>query len=105
MRKLVKQSKLVAIVVMALLLSACSDGSNQVLSLPSEAHTNESLIVQTAEADARFKQQAVSGTRSARIFETETELLEFETSVTDSRVIAPVERKAFFGDLHVHTTY
>ena len=105
MRKLVKQSKLVAIVVMALLLSACSDGSNQVLSLPSEAHTNESLIVQTAEADARFKQQAVSGTRSARIFDTETELLEFETSVTDSRVIAPVERKAFFGDLHVHTTY
>ena len=105
MRKLVKQSKLVAIVVMALLLSACSDGSNQVLSLPSEAHTNESLIVQTAEADARFKQQAVSGTRSARIFETETEVLEFETSVTDSRVIAPVERKAFFGDLHVHTTY
>ncbi len=105
MRKLVNQSKLVAIIAMALLLSGCSDGSNQVLSLPAEAHTNESLIAQTAEADARFKQQAVSGTRSARIFDTETELLEFEASVTESRVIGSVERKAFFGDLHVHTTY
>ncbi|MDC0013496.1 DUF3604 domain-containing protein [Pseudomonadales bacterium] len=103
--KLVNQQKSVAFIAMALLLTACSDESNQVLSLPSEAHTNESLIAQTADADVRFEQQAVGGTRSAQIFDTETELLELEASVIESRVIPPVERKAYFGDLHVHTTY
>ena len=99
------QQKSVAFISMALLLTACSDGSNQVLSLPSEAHTNESLIAQTAAADTRFEQQAVSGTRSAQIFETETELLELGASGAESSVKAPIERKAYFGDLHVHTTY
>lgn len=103
--KLTNQQKSVAFIAMALLLTACSDGSNQVLSLPSEAHTNESLIAQTAAADTRFEQQAVSGTRSAQIFETEIELLELGASGAESSVKAPVERKAYFGDLHVHTTY
>ena len=80
MNRLVNQQKLVAFIAVALLLTACSDESNQVLSLPSEAHTNESLIAQTADADVRFEQQAVSGTRSAQIFDTETELLELEAS-------------------------
>jgi hypothetical protein len=105
MNKSTNQQKSVAFIAMALLLTACSDGSNQVLSLPSEAHTNESLIAQTAAADTRFEQQAVSGTRSAQIFETETELLELGASGAESSVKAPIERKAYFGDLHVHTTY
>ena len=46
-----------------------------------------------------------NGTRSAQIFETETELLELGASGVESIVKAPVERKAYFGDLHVHTTY
>ena len=105
MNKSTNQQKSVAFIAMALLLTACSDGSNQVLSLPSEAHTNESLIAQTAAADTRFEQQAVSGMRSAQIFETETELLELGASGAESSVKAPIERKAYFGDLHVHTTY
>ena len=105
MKKSTNQQKSVAFIAMALLLTACSDGSNQVLSLPSEAHTNESLIAQTAAADTRFEQQAVSGTRSAQIFETETELLELGASGAEWSVKAPIERKAYFGDLHVHTTY
>jgi len=105
MNRLANPQKSFALIAMALLLSACSDGSNQMLSLPSQAHTKESLIAQTAAADARYEQQAVSGARSAQIFETETELLELGASGVESSLKAPVERKAYFGDLHVHTTY
>jgi hypothetical protein len=103
--RLANQQKSVVFIALALLLAACSDGSNQALSQPSEAHTDESLIAQTAVADVRYEQQAVNGTRSAQIFETETELLELGASGMESIVKAPVERKAYFGDLHVHTTY
>ena len=105
MYRLANQQKSVAFITLALLLTACSDGSNQALSLPSDAHTNESLIAQTADADAGYEQQAANGTRSAQIFETETELLELGASGAESSLKAPVERKAYFGDLHVHTTY
>ena len=103
--RLANQQKSVVFIALALLLTACSDGSNQALSQPSEAHTDESLIAQTAVADVRYEQQAVNGTRSAQIFETETELLELGASGVESIVKAPVERRAYFGDLHVHTTY
>ena len=103
--RLANQQKSVVFIALALLLTACSDGSNQALRQPSEAHTDERLIAQTAAADAGYEQQAVNGTRSAKIFETETELLELGASGVESIVKAPVERKAYFGDLHVHTTY
>ena len=103
--RLTNQQKSVVFIALALLLTACSDGSNQALNQPSEAHTDERLIAQTAVADAVYEQQAVNGTRSAQIFETETELLELGASGVESIVKAPVERKAYFGDLHVHTTY
>ena len=103
--KLANQQKSVVFIALALLLTACSDGSNQALRQPSEAHTDERLIAQTAAADAGYEQQAVNGTRSAKIFETETELLELGASGVESIVKAPVERRAYFGDLHVHTTY
>jgi hypothetical protein len=105
MNRLANQQQSVAFIALALLLTACSDGSNQPLSQPYEAHTNESLIAQTAVADAGYEQQAANGTRSAQIFETETELLELGVSRAESSLKAPVERKAYFGDLHVHTTY
>lgn len=103
--RLANQQKSVVFIALALLLTACSDGSNQALRQPSEAHTDERLIAQTAAADAGYEQQAVNGTRSAKIFETETELLELGASGVESIVKAPAERKAYFGDLHVHTTY
>jgi hypothetical protein len=95
----------IAVISTAIMLSACSGDSDQQLSFPAEAHTNESLIAQTAVEDVRYKQQAASGTRSAQLFEMETELLERGDSGTELVVQAPVERKAYFGDLHVHTTY
>ncbi len=103
--RLANQQKSVVFIALALFLTACSDGSNQALRQPSEAHTDERLIAQTAAADAGYEQQAVNGTRSAKIFETETELLELGASGVESIVKAPAERKAYFGDLHVHTTY
>ena len=103
--KLANRQKSVVLIALALLLTACSDGSNQALNQPSEAHTDERLIAQTAVADAGYEQQTVNDTRSAQIFETETELLELGASGVESIAKAPVERKAYFGDLHVHTTY
>ena len=103
--KLANRQKSVVLIALALLLTACSDGSNQALNQPSEAHTDERLIAQTAVADAGYEQQTVNDTRSAQIFETETELLELGASGVESIAKAPAERKAYFGDLHVHTTY
>ena len=57
--RLANQQKSVVFIALALLLTACSDGSNQALRQPSEAHTDESLIAQTAAADVRYEQQAV----------------------------------------------
>lgn len=107
--------KLLTSVLITLMLTACSGDTDQSLSLPAEAHANKSIIAQTAVADARFEQEAVGGLRSAKIFETETqlierklgetELLEDEKSASKSGSDGLTERKAYFGDLHVHTTY
>ena len=87
------------------LLSACSNDSEKALSLPAEAHNNQIIIANTAATDARLAEQAKDGNWSAQVFETESELLEREAPVVKSNLERPVERKAYFGDLHVHTTY
>jgi len=87
------------------LLSACSDDSEKASSLPAEAHTNERIIAETAATDARLAEQAKDGNWSAQIFATETELLQGERPNKRSSSDLPKERKAYFGDLHVHTTY
>ncbi len=97
-------SKYPAVLSMALLLASCSDEGS--LSFPEDMHTNESAIASTAETDAQLEEQSVDGAWGASVFETETELLEREqapSSITSSKT--PTERKAYFGDLHVHTTY
>ena len=87
------------------LLSACSDDSDKASSLPAEAHTNERIIANTASTDARLTEQAKDGNWSAQIFATETELLQGERANKPGPSDLPQERKAYFGDLHVHTTY
>ncbi len=87
------------------LLSACSDDAEKAWSLPAEAHNNERIIANTAATDVRLVEQAKDGNWSAQVFETESELLEREASIERSNLEGPVERKAYFGDLHVHTTY
>ena len=99
------ERKLLPLMLAALLLTACSRESEEALSLPADAHSNAQIIAQTAAADVRLQEQARSGNRSAQIFDTETKLLQREHEKTGASINKPVERKAYFGDLHVHTTY
>ena len=99
------ERKLLPLMLATLLLTACSRESEEALSLPADAHSNAQIIAQTAAADVRLQEQARSGNRSAQIFDTETKLLQHEHEKTGASINKPVERKAYFGDLHVHTTY
>ena len=109
MKNMGVEVKYVAVIFAGLLLSSCSDEPN--LSLPQDMHTNESVIASTAEFDAQL---AVGGW-NAKVFETETELIMREqspsstTTATSKSTKATTdtarERQAYFGDLHVHTTY
>ena len=99
------ERKLLPLMLATLLLTACSRESEEALSLPADAHSNAQIIAQTAAADVRLQEQARSGNRSAQIFDTETKLLQREHTKIGNPVNKPVERKAYFGDLHVHTTY
>jgi hypothetical protein len=90
-------------------LTACSDDSNQALSMPAERHGDESLIMETAKIDAMLVEQAKDGGWAAQIFETDSALLQRETEPAAAETSSPEdvskERRAYFGDLHVHTTY
>ncbi len=97
--------KLLTLMLLTLSLIACSDDSGETLSLPADAHSNPQILAQTVATDLRLKEQAREGARSAQIFDTETELLQRGVKKTGQPVNKPAERKAFFGDLHVHTTY
>ncbi len=97
--------KLLTLMLLTLSLIACSDDSGERLSLPADAHSNPQILAQTVATDLRLKEQAREGNRSAQIFDTETELLQRGVKKTGQPVNKPAERKAFFGDLHVHTTY
>ncbi|MBT3428025.1 MAG: DUF3604 domain-containing protein [Gammaproteobacteria bacterium] len=92
---------------MGLLLASCSDES--ALSFPEDMHANERAIVSTTEFDAQLEELRQGGVMTATVFQTETELLIREqalSSTTSSKSTeTPTERKAYFGDLHVHTTY
>jgi len=101
------ESRSLAIITMGLLLASCSDEPN--LSFPEEMHTNERAILTTAEIDAQLEEQRQGGGWAAKVFETETELLLREQAPSAATSGKPTEsvteRKAYFGDLHVHTTY
>ena len=92
------------------LLSACSDDADKAWSLPAEAHTNERIIANTAATDARAfgragkrRQLVCAGVCDRdRAASRVKQLLRDQTW---SKRFTAVERKAYFGDLHVHTTY
>ena len=105
MKSAVTKRNYLMLLLVGALLSACSGDSGKALSLPAEAHNNQIIIANTAAADARLTEQAKDGDWSAQVFETESELLERKAPVVKSNLERPVERKAYFGDLHVHTTY
>jgi hypothetical protein len=98
--------KYLVLVGMGFLLISCSDdSSNEVLTLPEDMHTNERAITATSEydqSDSRF-----GGPWGVKVFQTETELLVREQQPSSGANGKPAgiaaERKAYFGDLHVHT--
>ncbi len=97
-----------AAITMALLLALCSDESNENLTLPKDLHTNEREIAATAEFDAQVEERSADGwVMGTELFQTETELLirgQQPVSALRSRATdTPTLRKAYFGDLHVHT--
>ena len=97
-----------AAITMALLLASCSDESNENLTLPKDLHTNEREIAATAEFDAQVEERSADGwVMGTELFQTETELLirgQQPASALRSRATdTPTLRKAYFGDLHVHT--
>jgi len=106
--------------------------SSEVFSSAADVHSDESIIAETAEIDALLESQP--GGWNEKVFETETELLNREkmqplsndgeasdgevrggkvadvaTAATSKSEAgqdkAKTERKAYYGDLHVHTTY
>jgi hypothetical protein len=100
-------------VALGLLLAACSDTkmepSSEAFSSAADVHSNQSIIAETAEIDALLETSLSS--MSKKVFETETELLDRETKqpqisdVETDEGRTQLERNAYFGDLHVHTTY
>jgi hypothetical protein len=110
MKNVGSETKYLAMITMGLLLISCSGESpTKVLSFPEEMHANERAIAATVKADILLEEQSRNGGWSAKVFETETEILERGkkqlAEIPQSRRQEPKERKAYFGDLHVHTTY
>jgi hypothetical protein len=110
MKNVGSETKYLAMITMGLLLISCSGESPiKVLSFPEEMHANERAIAATVKADILLEEQSRNGGWSAKVFETETEILERGkkqlAEIPQSRRQEPKERKAYFGDLHVHTTY
>ena len=108
---------LVSLIIAAALfgLMSCSDTkiapSSEAFSTAADVHSNEEIIASTAEIDALLASNPRGW--NEKVFETETELLvrndepseaiaTLPTATTGER---PIERKPFYGDLHVHTTY
>jgi hypothetical protein len=106
MKDLGSKTKYLAMITIGLLIASCSDESSNSLNFPEDMHANERAIADTAQFDMEDRATLSS---PAKVFETETELLIREqqpSSATNSKPTeTPAERKAYFGDLHVHTTY
>ena len=109
--RLVRGPQHFTVLIMGLALVSCSDRSpDQAISFPEDLHSSKREIAITAEYDAQVEEESASGwLMGAKLFQTETELLiRGEQSGPASRSIPtqlPSSRKAFFGDLHVHTAY
>ena len=98
---------------MCFALSACSDRESAPITdavyTASNVHKNNEVISETAEIDAllRSSQNNILD-RQTTIFEINSDIMEkkdrFSKSAFNANETA-TERKAFFGDLHVHTTF
>jgi hypothetical protein len=101
------------LLVMTLGLTACSEGkmgsSNEAFSTAADVHGNEEVIAATREIDALLQERggAILGGQKP-LFDVETELLQDKgapRSESNDKQTLELARNAYFGDLHVHTTY
>ena len=95
-------------------LAACSgepvDQSSEAFSAMADVHDNPDVIADTADIDQLLIERDPDGAWMASVFDTDTALLEREIPASDKMTgvensSEPWERKAYFGDLHVHTGY
>ena len=103
------------LVPLAILLASCSgetvEQSGDSFSTAADVHNDPGVIAETAEIDIVIAEMDESGLWSNKLFETETELLirgaaqASDSATQEISGTKAVERQAYFGDLHVHTTY
>ena len=103
----------ILVLLIGLGLTACSgdkiEPSNEAFSTAADVHDNEDVIAATREIDELLQQRggAILGGQKP-LFDVETELLQNKSAPqsksTDVRTLDQA-RNAYFGDLHVHTTY
>ena len=96
-----------------LALASCSDQktqpSSEAFSTAADVHSDSRVIAETAEIDALLgsRELGILG-GPTNLFATETELLERAVTVSGDTALTkenPGERNAYYGDLHVHTSY
>ena len=96
------------------LLAACSgepvEQSSEAFSSMADVHNDPDVISDTADIDQLLIEQDPDGNWMASVFDADTVLLEREipaSNTVDGIEVASEarERKAYFGDLHVHTGY
>ena len=102
------------IALLAAFLAGCSgdqmEQSTEGFSALADVHTDPDVVASTGEIDKLLAAQNATGAWSAKVFDTETVLLQRSEGTpggTEAYVptASPGTRRAFFGDLHVHTQY
>ena len=103
----------ILVLLIGLGLTACSgdkiEPSNEAFSTAADVHDNEDVIAATREIDELLQQRggAILGGQKP-LFDVETELLQNKSAPqsksTDVRTLDQA-RNAYFGDLHIHTSW
>ena len=103
------------VVALGLALSSCFDSEHKAsdahLNAAADAHFSSRVIAETAEIDDFLVTSPRAIALSQKVFKTQTSLLEREQSQSTVGIGSGIEnttqteRKAYFGDLHVHTGY
>ena len=94
-------------------IAACSgepvEQSSEAFSSMADVHTNPDVIASTAKIDQLLIDQDPDGDWMASVFDADTVLLERggpdEAPIAKVDTEEPQGRRAFYGDLHVHTEY
>ncbi|PLW87706.1 DUF3604 domain-containing protein [Halioglobus japonicus] len=79
--------------------------SGDAFSAAADVHDDPQIIENTEEIDSIIVDMNADGGFTRKVFETETVLMEREADPGAPDAEAASDRKAYFGDLHVHTTY